>query len=116
LQRRTWQIPQLPLRSYGIHTQIICQSGPKVGHPQKLIAYFLSLTIVNTCSHLEWWDLKKWKTLEKSWNEMKKEGKEWMGCIGTKCMHPNPSYHTQRWKNLCCWNLWNTSFHSFWAF
>lgn len=36
LQRRTLQILQLPPRSYGIHTQIICQSGPKVDIPKSL--------------------------------------------------------------------------------
>lgn len=53
------------------HTNYLSK-WPKGGRPQKLIAYSQSLTIANTCNHLEWWDLKKWKTLEKSWNEMKK--------------------------------------------
>jgi hypothetical protein len=66
---------------------------PKGGRPKKLIAYFQSLTIANTCNHLEWWDLKQMETLEKSWNEMKKEGKEWMGCIGTKCIPIPPTKH-----------------------
>jgi hypothetical protein len=36
---------------------------------------------------------EKMKTLEKSWNEMKKESKEWVGCTGTKCIPISPTIH-----------------------
>jgi hypothetical protein len=66
---------------------------PKGGRPQKLITYFQSLTIANTCNHLEWWDLKKWKHLKKVQMKWVKKSKEWMGCIGTKCIPIPPTIH-----------------------
>jgi hypothetical protein len=76
------------------------------------------LPIIDHCEYMQSsWMMRfeKMETLEKSSNEMSKKKQRVNGMHWHK-MHPNPSYHTQRWKNLCCWNLWNTSFHSFWAF
>jgi hypothetical protein len=71
------------------HTNYLSK-WPKGGRPQKLIAHFQSLTIVNTCNHLEWWDLKKWKHLKKVEMKWKKKAKnEW----DTKCIPIPPTIH-----------------------